>query len=77
MHSQEGLAKWLLAQFQHKSLNMNALYLSGMLVSCGSKNGHRKNMCLRKIGLRTQHTLTILRSIVNIFGEGGGTYMNT
>ena len=34
-------------------------------VKCGSRNEHQKDMCLSKIGLYVQNTLTILGSIVN------------
>ena len=39
------------------------------VVRCGSKNGYHINMCLKKIELRAQIMITILRSLVNIIGE--------
>ena len=42
------------------------------MVGCGSKNGHQKDMFLEAIGLRVENLLTILGSIVNIMGGGGG-----
>ena len=40
------------------------------VVMCGSKNGHKKYMYLKEIGLRAQYMMTILGSIVNIIGRG-------
>ena len=42
------------------------------MVKCGSKNRHQKDMCLKEIGLTAQNMFTILGSIVNIIGPGGG-----
>lgn len=36
------------------------------LLTCGSKNGHPKNICLVDIGLCVKNFLTILDSMVNI-----------
>ena len=39
---------------------------------CGSKNGYQKDIFLKRIGLRAQNRMTVLNSIVNIIGCGGG-----
>jgi len=44
---------------------------------CGSKNWHRKVMCLEEIGLCVQHILAILGSIVNMNWVGRGIYITT
>ena len=36
------------------------------MVWCGSMNGVPKEMCLKYIGLRAQHMITILHSTINI-----------
>ena len=36
------------------------------MVRCSSKNGYHKDMCLKEIGVRTQNTIIILGSIMNI-----------
>ena len=36
---------------------------------CGSKNGLKKDMCLKKIELRAQNMTAILGSIINIIGD--------
>lgn len=36
------------------------------VVWCGSMNGVPKEMCLKYIGLRAQHMITILHSTINI-----------
>lgn len=41
------------------------------VVKCRSKNGHRKDMYLKEIGLHTEILLIILGSEFNIIGEGG------
>jgi hypothetical protein len=38
------------------------------VVRCGSKNGQKKDVCLKKIKLHAQNILTILVSIVNRIG---------
>ena len=46
-----------------------------MLRGCGSKNGHQKGiMYFKEIGLHAQKMLTILGSILNIFGGGRDPY---
>ena len=35
------------------------------MVRCGSKNGHKTDVCLKDIELHAQNILTILGSIVN------------
>ena len=43
------------------------------LVRCCSKNGYIKDVCLKEIGLHAQNMIiTILSSIVDIIGGGGG-----
>jgi hypothetical protein len=39
------------------------------MVRCGSKNGYKKDMCLKRIGLHAQNILTILGLIGNIIGD--------
>lgn len=43
-----------------------------VVVKCGPKNGHLKNMRFEEIGLYVQNMLIILDSIVDIIGRGGG-----
>ena len=38
----------------------------------GFKNGYQEDMFRKEIGLRAQHTNTILSSIIDIIGLGGG-----
>ena len=45
------------------------------MVSCGSKNGHQKDMCLKEVGICTQNDLTILGSIISINGVVGGYFV--
>ena len=40
----------------------------------GFKNGYQEDMFRKEIGLRAQHTNTILSSIIDIIGLGGGVY---
>lgn len=47
--------------------------MSGVWFSCGSTNGHQKDMSLKVSGVRAQILFILLGSIVNIIGEG--TYM--
>ena len=44
------------------------------VVTCGSKNWHHKDMCLKKIGLHAQSMSTILGSINNWHDWGEGLY---
>ena len=45
------------------------------MVSCGSKNGHQKDMCLKEVGICAQNDLTILGSIISINGVVGGYFV--
>ena len=38
------------------------------VVRCGSKNEHKKDMCLKEVGLHAQNVITILDSVDNIVG---------
>lgn len=40
------------------------------VVTCGCKNGHQIDICSEEIGLRAQHLVTVLGSVVNIIGGG-------
>ena len=42
------------------------------VVRCGSSNEHPHNMCLEVFVLHPQNILTILPSMVNMIGGGGG-----
>jgi hypothetical protein len=46
------------------------------MASCGSKNGYPKDTCLEGIGLHAHKIITILCSIVDMFGMGRGTNMS-
>ena len=48
------------------------------MVRCGSKNGHQKKIIwLKEIDLLAQNMLTVLGSIVDMFGSGVGDYITT
>ena len=42
--------------------------LEWYVISCGSKNGHQKDMCLKYIQLHAQNVIYIPNAIVNIVG---------
>ena len=48
------------------SKNMERLMFEWSMVTCGTKNGHQRDMCLKEIRLRVQNMLTIQSVIVNM-----------
>ena len=48
-------------------LNWTPIF-AGWVVRCRYKNGHKKDVCFKKIGVRAQNLLTGLGSIVYIIG---------
>ena len=58
------------------STKVDSLYLATLLIKtpiiewyvvwCGSKNGYRKTMLLKEIGLHAQNAITILKSTINM-----------